>query len=72
MYLGITPTLILLALGVGVFLLARWQSSRPAQPEKGPRMIAWTPVAIAAAVLVLFMLASLAAHMGINLERNPR
>ncbi|MEC9250469.1 MAG: hypothetical protein VX501_07455 [Pseudomonadota bacterium] len=72
MYLGLTPTLILLALGVGVFLLARWQSSRPAQPEKGPRMIAWTPVAIAAAVLVLFMLASLAAHMGINLERNPR
>lgn len=72
MYLPMTPTIIMLALGVGLFLLARWRGSLPAQPEKGPRMIPWTIVAMASAVLVLFMLANIAAHMGIDVSQMRR
>ena len=72
MHLPLFPTLILLALGVGMFLLARWRGSQPAQPEKGPRMIPWRLVAISSGVLVIFMLASLAADLGIDLSQFRR
>ncbi|MBO6796243.1 hypothetical protein [Maricaulis sp.] len=72
MYLPMTPTIIMLVLGVGLFLLARWRGNLPAQPEKGPRMIPWTIVALGSGVLVLFMLANVAAHMGIDLSQMRR
>ncbi|WP_300554995.1 hypothetical protein [Maricaulis sp.] len=73
MHLDLTPTLILLALGIGLFVLARWKSAQPARPELGPRMIPWTLVAVLSGTLAMLMLINLAVLGGLDFsEGRPR
>ena len=73
MYLGLTSTLVGLALCVGLFLLARWRAGQPVRPEKGPRLIPWTLIAIITAALFIALLVPLVELAGVDpSELRPR
>ena len=69
MYIAPIPTWIILIAAIAVFLLARWQTSQPIRPEKGPRMIPWTFVAILAGFIAIAMVANLAVLAGLDVSR---
>lgn len=72
MYLSLTSTLIALGICAALFAIARWRSGQPVRPERGPRMIPWTMIAIFAAALGVVMLAHLAELAGLDLSQLRR
>lgn len=66
MYLSLTPTLIGLAACIGAFFLARWRAGQPVRPERGPRLIPWTLIAILAAAIAIVMVAHLVELAGMD------
>jgi len=59
MHLSLTPTLIGLATCLALFLLARWRAGQPVRPERGPRLIPWTVIALLSAAIFVVLLAHL-------------
>lgn len=57
-------TLILLALSAAVALFAGWRGARPPDLNKGPRMIPWRFLMLAASALAVLLLIHLAATLG--------
>lgn len=72
MYLSLTSTLIIFAGCLALFLLARWRSGQPVRPERGPRLIPWTLIAILAAAFGVIMIAHLAELAGLDLSQLRR
>tara|TARA_R110000822_G_scaffold72559_1_gene174257 strand:- start:195 stop:416 length:222 start_codon:yes stop_codon:yes gene_type:complete len=72
MYLSLTTTLIIFGACAGVFVLARWRSGQPVRPERGPRLIPWTFIAIFAAAIGVIMIAHLAELAGLDLSQLRR
>ena len=72
MYLPLPATLIAFGICLGVFILAAWQSSKPARPEKGPRMIPWTLIAIMAGGIGVILIAHLMTFAGMEPQRPRR
>lgn len=64
--MSLTLTLILMAATGLAFALCAWRSGRPSDPARGPRMIPWTTLCIALAVLMLLLLAHLLSYFGIE------
>ena len=71
MYLSLPVTLALFIGLVCLFFIARWQGGQPARPERGPRMIPWTLIAILAAGLAVILLAHLASFAGFDFSQRP-
>ncbi|HAQ36565.1 MAG: hypothetical protein CMF74_09755 [Maricaulis sp.] len=46
------------------FALCAWQSGRPSNPARGPRMIPWTLLAIFSATATIFLLAHVVNLLG--------
>lgn len=72
MYLSLTATLIALGICAALFLLGRWRAGQPVRPERGPRLIPWTPIAIFAAAIGVIMIAHLAELAGLDLSQLRR
>ena len=68
MYLALIPTLVGIAVCIGLFFLARWRAGQPVRPERGPRMIPWTFLAIMAAAFCVALLAHLVQLFGVDPE----
>jgi len=69
MYISLTPTLILLIIGLATFLGSRWRLQQPIRPERGPRLIPWTLVAMLSGTLVILMLINLGVLAGLDTNR---
>ena len=54
--MSLTLTLVLMAVFAGAFALAVWQSGKPPDIARGPRMIPWTMIAILCAATEIFLL----------------
>tara|TARA_R110002096_G_scaffold1542_2_gene8138 strand:+ start:260 stop:481 length:222 start_codon:yes stop_codon:yes gene_type:complete len=72
MYLSLTSTLIVLGISLAIFMLGRWRGAQPARPERGPRLIPWTLIAIMAAAVAIIMVAHLAELGGLDLSQLRR
>ncbi|MHA6287317.1 hypothetical protein [Maricaulis sp. CAU 1757] len=72
MYLSLTHTLVGLALTIALFVIARWRAGQPVRPEKGPRMIPWTLIAVLVAGIAVILLAHLAELAGLDLSQVRR
>lgn len=72
MYLSLTATLIGLACCSALFFVGRWRAGQPARPERGPRLIPWTLVAIMAAAVGVILIAHLAELGGLDLSQLRR
>ena len=57
--MSLTLTLVLMGVFIAGFGLCAWQSGRPSDPARGPRMIPWTLLAIFSATAAIFMLVHL-------------
>ena len=66
MYLSLAPTLTGLALCIGLFILARWRAGQPVRPERGPRLIPWTLIAIVCAAIFIALLTHLVELGGVD------
>lgn len=58
-----------LALGAGLAVLAvfaGWRGARPPNPMKGPRLIPWRPIMVAAAAAAVLLLAQAAQTAGLG------
>tara|TARA_R110000868_G_scaffold5138_4_gene31760 strand:+ start:5233 stop:5397 length:165 start_codon:yes stop_codon:yes gene_type:complete len=53
-------------------MLGRWRGAQPARPERGPRLIPWTLIAIMAAAVAIIMVAHLAELGGLDLSQLRR
>ncbi len=71
-FLSLSTTLIALAGCIALFLLGRWRAGQPVRPERGPRLIPWTMIAIFAAAIGVIMLAHLAELAGLDLSQLRR
>lgn len=71
MPLTLIPTVAGLAISVVLFFVARWRTMQPARPERGPRMIPWTLIAILAATAAIIFLAHLGELAGMDMSRRP-
>lgn len=72
MYLSLPATLIALAICIAVFVLARWRAGQPVRPERGPRMIPWTLIAVVMGGLAVIFLVHLAELGGFDMGQRPR
>ena len=72
MYLSLTTTLVGFAVCVGLFLVGRWRAGQPVRPERGPRLIPWTLIAVLAAAVGVILLAHLAELAGLDLSQLRR
>jgi hypothetical protein len=66
MYLSLAPTLTGLALCLGLFFIARWRSGQPVRPERGPRLIPWTLIAIISAAMCVALVVHLVELAGMD------
>ncbi len=64
--MGLTPTLIVAAVAVGVGALCGWLGARPAHPHRGPRLIPYRFLMILCAAVLLLMLAHLVNLAGVT------
>lgn len=65
----LVATLMLLALGAGVFAFAAWRHGRPPEPFSNPRWISWIVVLLVAATWCLVMLVHLVNLLGVETGR---
>ena len=65
--MSLAQTLMLFAASAGVFALAVWRSSRPANPLR-PRLIPWVMVMLVAVTVMLVALVHILAIYGIDLS----
>lgn len=72
MYLPLPATIAALILAIAVFVLARWRAGQPLRPERGPRMIPWTLIAVAAGGLAIIFAVHLAELAGLDPSQLPR
>lgn len=72
MYLSLTATLIALGVVIGIFILARWRAGQPVRPERGPRLIPWTLIAIFMGGFAVILIAHLAELAGLDLSQGRR
>ena len=63
-YLSLPATLAGLGAVIALFVLARWRAGQPLRPERGPRLIPWTLIAIIAAGVGLFLIVHLVEFTG--------
>ena len=66
MYLSLPVSLLAFSGCIGLFILARWRSGQPVRPERGPRMIPWTLIAIVAGACGLILAVHLLSFAGIE------
>ena len=64
-----TVTLIVLVLAAGLCVLAGWRGARPPDFRRGPRLIPWRPIMVAAAVVALLMVVHLLNLAGVSTGR---
>ena len=72
MYLSLPVTLIALAVVIAVFVLSRWRAAQPVRPERGPRMVPWTLIAVAMGGIAVILVAHLFELGGMDLSQGRR
>jgi hypothetical protein len=66
---SLTLTLILLAIAGGVTGFAGWRGAQPPDFVRGPRMVPWRFVMLAAAALFMLLLIHLVTLLGVDRPR---
>jgi hypothetical protein len=66
---GLALTVGLALVGLAVVALSAWRHGRPPEPAKGPRMIPWMLVLLAAATWTLVMVVHLVNLFGLHTGR---
>ncbi|MCW5725000.1 MAG: hypothetical protein KIS81_08570 [Maricaulaceae bacterium] len=69
MHLDLIPTLVLMAMFAGLFVLASRMTARAPDPAKGPRMIPWTMIAVLAGFFAFLMFVHVLNLFGIETGR---
>jgi hypothetical protein len=67
--MNLTATLICLAGAGAIAAVAGWMGARPFDPRRGPRMVPWRIIMVAATVWGLLMLVHLANLSGVATGR---
>ena len=62
-------TLALAAVALAIALAAGWAGARPPNPAKGPRMMPYRPIMMAAAVTMIMLLVHAANLLGVKTGR---
>jgi hypothetical protein len=63
--MDLTVTLIVLAVGAGLFVFGSWKSAQPADPLK-PRMAPWRLIMIVSGVVAILMLVHVVNLFGVE------
>lgn len=67
--LDVPVTLVLLAAAASLAVFCGWRGARPSDPAKGPRMIPWRALMVAAVLAAFLMLVHLANLSGLETGR---
>lgn len=65
----LAPTLSLAAVALLIALAAGWAGARPPNPARGPRMVPYRPIMMAAAVTMIMLLVHAANLLGMKTGR---
>lgn len=68
--MSLTETLALAAAFLALAVFAGWRGARPPNPLKGPRMVPWRPIMVAAAVGLILMLVHAVNLLGVTTGRS--
>lgn len=64
--MGLIPTLIVMAVALGIAVFARFRANKPQEPGDPPRLINWNLVMIVAGVVCVLMLTHLISLAGVE------
>lgn len=67
--MGLIPTLIVMAIALGIAVFARFRANKAHEPGDPPRIINWNLVMIVAGVVVVLMLTHLISMAGVETGR---
>jgi len=67
--MSLPTTLAVLAVLLAIALFSGWRGARPWDPRRGPRLIPWRPIMVAAATGALIFAAHLVNLLGVTTGR---